>query len=166
MTMTAPPQASVPGPPAARGAPKGKEKKGKGKLLGVVGAVVVLAVAGGGYMVMQRAGVHRGPVAPQPGPMRSLPTTTLNLQDGHLLQIGLDYQLTAAADTKAAGAEQPALVNLEIVDLSKLTYAELLTPAGKEAAQAQLAAGFRSVLDKKGMAEQLYAIYYTTFVMQ
>lgn len=167
MTMTAPPPASVQGPPAARDLAKGTEtKKRKGKLLGIVGVVVVLMVAGGGYVVMQRAGAHKGPVAPQPGPMRSLPTTTLNLQDGHLLQIGLDYQLTAAADTKADGAEEPALINLEIEDLSKLTYADLLTPAGKEAAQAQLEAAFRSVLDKKGMPEQLYAIYYTTFVMQ
>lgn len=142
-------------------------KKGKKKLLLIAAVVLVLLV--GVYMVKGRS--H--PVTYKPGQavpngkVVSVGTITANTADGHLVQAGIDLQLTVVADTKQEAADGPQLTNAAIDDLANWTYAQLLTGSGRTGLQQQLLASFQKILGTvDGAAQQVSAVYFTSFVLQ
>ena len=99
--------------------------------------------------------------------MSSLGTLTVNTSDGHLVQVGIDLQLTKVAVAKTVGADQPQLRNAAIADLGSQTYQGLLAPAGRAALQQQLLTSFQQVLGPvDGAAPQVSAVYFTSFILQ
>ena len=150
------------------GKPKKKGKwKGKKKLILVVMAVLLLG--GGGYAFKEHS--HKSvykPGQPVPaGAVTSLGTLTVNTSDGHLVQVGIDLQLTEVAVSKTVSADMPELRNAAIADLGDQTYPGLLAPAGRAALQRQLLRSFQKVLGPvDGAAPQVSAVYFTSFILQ
>lgn len=153
---------------AEAGAPEegGKKKGGKKKLLIVV---AVLLVVVGVYFVKFRSHpvVYKPGQPVPPGKVTSLGTLTVNTADGHLVQVGIDLQLTKPAQTKTVSADQPQLRNAAILDLGQQTYTGLLAPSGRAALQKQLLTSFQQVLGTvDGAAPQVSAVYFTNFILQ
>lgn len=137
MTVTAPTAA-----PAAEAAPAKKSRK---KLVFVL--IAVLLVAGGGFVYLK---VLKKPAAPasstQPGAVLQMPTQTLNLADGHLLQVGYALQLTTTAEKATILSQQARIENAALNVLSPYTYHALLTQKAKQQAQHRLTAAVQQVL--------------------
>lgn len=155
------------GPAAATDAEAGGKKKGKKKLVLVLVALLVLG--GAGYMMKGRSHkVVYKPGQPVPaGKVSSLGTLTVNTSDGHLVQVGIDLQLTAVAQSKTVSGDQPQLRNAAIADLGSQTYSGLLAPTGRSSLQQQLLASFQHVLGPvDGAAPQVSAVYFTSFILQ
>lgn len=153
------------GPPPA-GSEETEKKGGKKKLLIVLAVVVLL---GGVYMVKFRS--HKPiykPGEPVPaGAVLSLGSLTVNTSDGHIVQAGIDLQLTKPAVTKTVDAAEPKLLNAAILDLGAQTYTGLLAPTGKTALAQELLASFQQVLGPvDGAAPQVSAVYFTSFILQ
>ncbi len=142
------------------------EKKSKKKLVLVVAAVVVLALAGLVVRGKLTKTVYR-PGQPVPaGQVVSLGSVTVALADGDLVQAGLDLQMTKPANTKEEASDSAALTNAAILDLGSQTYTALLTLSGREAVQQQLLASFQKILGTSDGAQQVSAVYFTSFVLQ
>ena len=145
---------------------EGKKKGGKKKVL-IVAVVLVLAV--GVYMVKFRSHkvVYKPGQPVPPGKVTSLGTLTVNTSDGHVVQVGIDLQLTQPANAKTVSADQPQLRNAAILDLGQQTYPGLLAPSGRSALQQQLVTSFQQVLGTvDGAAPQVSAVYFTSFILQ
>jgi flagellar FliL protein len=158
-----------------------KGKKHKGNLIPAV--VVAVGLVGGAYMMKgggskkAAAGttVAAGGATTTTDAMQSPATAkslaqvaklediTLNLADGHFLKLGLALQLAPKAvvtDYTTGGAAAKAL-DLAIGVFGTENYAQLVQPAQREQAKAELA--------KKVVAAyngQVQGIYLTDFVMQ
>jgi len=149
---------------------EGKAKpKGKRKLLAVVGLVAVLGVAGVAYPKLTHkkpAGYKSVALAVPNGPIESLDPVTINLSDGHLLQVGVAVQLTLAADAKKVTAMDPRILDAVITTFSAWTYPNLLGPGGHEQARQQLEARLQSLFPPVGGTPQVAGVYFTSFVMQ
>ena len=104
----------------AKGQVVDEEKpKSKKKLLIIVIAVVLLLAIGylGVTKVIMKPVPHYGPNNPPANTTTySLPSETLNLADGSLLQVTVALQLTAAANAKSISAFNPQLENALIQD--------------------------------------------------
>lgn len=129
----------------------------------VVLALVVAVLASGA--VYGRGLLHRGPVPVRPAAIVVLPSMTLNLADGHLLQVTTALQTSTVTDQARLAARQPRLLDATLSTLGADTYTELLTPAGRASAKAALLAAFSQVLGSRP-GPQLLAVYFTQFVMQ
>lgn len=143
--------------------------KGRRKLLVMVGLVAVLGVAGLAYPKLTHkkpAGYKSVALAVPNGPIESLDPVTINLSDGHLLQVGVAVQLTLTADAKKVAAMDPRILDAVISIFSAWTYPSLLSPAGHERARQQLEARLRSVFPPVAGAPQVAGVYFTSFVMQ
>ena len=158
-----------------------KGKKGKGNLIPAV--VVAVGLVGGAYMMkgggskkaaagttVAAGGATTTTDAMQaPATAKSLAQVaklediTLNLADGHFLKLGLALQLApkgVVTDYTTGGAAAKAL-DLAIGVFGTENYAQLVQPAQREQAKAELA--------KKVVAAyngQVQGIYLTDFVMQ
>ena len=162
-------RSTEPGAAAEGAAPEeeGKKKGGKKKKLLIVAVVLVLLV--GVYMVKFRSHevVYKPGQPVPPGKVTSLGTLTVNTSDGHVVQVGIDLQLTEPAQTKTVSADQPQLRNAAILDLGQQTYPGLLAPSGRTALQQQLLASFQQILGTvDGAAPQVSAVYFTSFILQ
>ena len=63
--------------------------------------------------------------------------------------------------------EEPQLTNAAIADIDNWTYAQLLTPSGRAGLQSELLASFQKILGTvDGAAQQVTAVYFTSFVLQ
>lgn len=142
------------------------KKKSKKKLLMMVVGLVLLA--GVGYMMKPSFfPPHYRPGQPVPdGKMLPLSTNTINLSDGHLVQVGVALQLSLPADDKTITADTPKFLNGEITVFGALTYPILLQPAGREGAQANLLKLFQKIAGTRQGAQQIKAVYFTSFVAQ
>ena len=169
MTMT--------GRQAGRGAPPADvpetgaavKPKGKRKLLLLVGLVAVVGVAGLAYPKLTHkkpAGYKSAALAVPNGPIESLDPVTVNLSDGHLLQVGVAVQLTQTADAKKVTAMDPRILDAVISTFSAQTYPNLLGAAGHEQARQQLEARLQSMFPPVAGAPQVAGVYFTSFVMQ
>lgn len=143
--------------------------KGKRKLLVVVGLVAVLGVAGLAYPKLTHkkpAGYKSVALAVPNGPIESLDPVTVNLSDGHLLQVGVAVQLTLSADAKKVTAMEPRILDAVISTFSAWTYPNLLGTTGHEQARQQLEARLQSLFPPVAGAPQIAGVYFTSFVMQ
>ncbi len=172
MTITMSPKAAAQqdaAQAAGEGEEDGEKKKGglKKKLIILVGALVL--GYGAWSMVLQPMlfppHYKAGEKVPA-GKIVSLPQNTINLSDGHLLQVTVAMQQTAPAETSTLADEDPKFLNAEIDVFGALTMPDLLNPAGREAAQASLLAAFQKIAGTSEGAQQISAIYLTSFVTQ
>jgi flagellar FliL protein len=165
-TITPPAPADTAEPPAVD---RRKRTRRRGFL--VLPLLVVLAVGG----VLAKAHLA-GAAAPKPdltkvpGAVVPLQSMTLNLTDGHFLKVGLALQLTEAATPAGAGADATAAVpavdgskalDAAIAILGAHSYAQLLAPGGRAAAQRALTAEVAKRYDG-----EVLKVYFTEFVMQ
>ncbi|MDA8293724.1 MAG: flagellar basal body-associated FliL family protein [Actinomycetota bacterium] len=164
-TLTPPQATSGDGEPPAEGATK---KGGAKKLLIiVVAAVVVLGAAFELVLKPMLFPPHYRPGQPVPaGQIVSLPQNTINLSDGHLLQVTVALQLTAPASPTAIAKDDPKFLNAELTVFGALTQPDLLNPAGRTAAQAALLQAFQQIAGTSEGAQQISAIYFTNFITQ
>jgi flagellar protein FliL len=163
--------------PQQRGAGVGDDEvaapKGKKKLVVVVAAVVVLLGAAAAWFFLMGPGAGapaEGAEAEaaaeepehEPGEVLALDPITVNLADGHYLQVGIALQ-AAHEEGSGHGAKLDGSHALDIV-IAELT--------GKEMAELQDPTKRAEV--KKHLVEEIahayhdhvYDIYFTTFVMQ
>lgn len=150
-------------------APAAKSGK-KRKLVMVVAVVAVLAIA---VMVVPKLTKKAAPRSPKAaalaaanGPIDSLDPVTVNLSDGHLLQVGVAVQLTTTANAKTVTADQPRILDALITVFSGWTYPNLLGTAGHEQARAQLEARLKTLFPPVNGLPEVAGVYFTSFVMQ
>lgn len=176
MTTSRPVRRSAPAEAGAARDPRPGDQPGepapakkKGKLLAVV-LVGVLALGGAGFKLMGGTGKgakgHPATTAPAAGPIDSLDAVTINLADGHLLQVGVALQLTTAAKADKVNQNSPEILDAVISVFSAWSYPALLGPGAHNQARAQLLAKIQSLFPPNGGQPQVSGVYFTTFVMQ
>jgi len=150
-----------------------KSKPGKKKLIPIA-LVLLVAIGAVAYKELVHTPKSKTPV---PGAIVNLPETTLNLPNGHLLQVSVALQLTQGVHL--TGGEMDVLENDEIDTLSSFHYSELLTTGGKTAARMSLLRSFNSVVagasrpaggvgtvSATTSSTYVLDVYFTYFVMQ
>jgi flagellar FliL protein len=146
---------------------RGKRGGRKGKVLLVV---VLLAGAAGGYFLKGGgtqepvAGATATTAAPAPGTMIELEPLSLNLADDRYLRVGLAVQLVEGegGEPEAWLSENgPVLRDLLIQQLGGAHVADLSSAEGREALRTTLLTEADDLVE-----DDLYALYFTEFVMQ
>jgi flagellar protein FliL len=149
---------------------KTAQPKGKSKKTRLLLAVVLLAGAAGGYVLKgggageEPAGASATTAPPKPGAMVDIEPLSLNLADGRYLRVGVAVQLV---DGEGGEAEEwlaehgPVIRDLLIQQLGGAYVADLATAEGREAVRTALLEKADEHLD-----DDLYALYFTEFVMQ
>lgn len=160
---------TAPADAAEAAAPAGKRRTvALAGLLAVLGLVAATRVLGGASSTPAGASEETTTTV-KAGPVVVLDPITLNLADGHLLQVGLALEL---ADEPAKGGEDKSssddptkgyakALDASIGVLGDETMAQLSAPGGREAAKATL----------ESTLEELYhgvvvGVYFHQFVMQ
>lgn len=158
---------SSPGAPKGSPAVKGRKKVGKKSAIAIAG-VAAVALFGGYQLLLGKS--HVKPTKALPGPVVSLPQTTINLADGHLLQVSvavlLQQGILGKSDSTLPPRDLAPMENDEITVFSQFSEAMLLSAAGKAQAKVQLLADFRSVVGPGPVGPGVMAVYFTEFVMQ
>ena len=169
MTMTTKRPVAADQSPGAAEAEPAKPKR-KRKLVLLLALVAVIAVAAVAYPKLTHKKPARGyksvALAVPNGPIESLDPVTVNLSDGHLLQVGVAVQLTQAADVKKVTSMEPRILDAVISTFSALTYPGLLGPAGHEQARQQIEGRLVTLFPPVGGTPQVAGVYFTSFVMQ
>lgn len=171
------PVAGAPGgSAAATGAQEGKKSKKSKKVDGdgkkkkpikpILIVVVLLLV---GYVAKGKIiKPHYGPGHPVPaGVIFDFPAAvTTNLPDGSLAQISISLQLTKAASVKTVSSDTSELVGTAVQIIGHDSYSTLLSTAGRLALQRDLLQAFQSELPPSEGAQQVSAVYFTSYVVQ
>ena|SRR5579872_4457515 len=150
--------------PEGGGEGEGKVKKSKKK---VVIIMLVVLLLGGFEAKSILLKPHYKPGQPVPlGTILPLDQLTVNMSDGHLVQASISLQLTKVA-SKVATTDVPRFDDAAITVLGAETYDGLLAPGGRTTAKAQILALAQKILPPvDGAAEQVSAVYFTSFVVQ
>jgi len=161
-------QASALGTPRV---PMADEEKPKSKKKLVILIPLVLILLAGGYFavtkVMMKPPPHYGASNPPPSAgTYSLPSETVNLSDGSLLQVTVVLQLTTVASTAAVAKFNAQMENALIQDCGTWTYRRLLVPGGKIMLAQQLLHSFQLILKPVDGGEQVTSVYFTAFTLQ
>jgi len=172
MTMPAPRPAAGPsaGPVRSKAADRSQAnppQKSRKKLVLIFAAAAILL--GAGYVLKSKVLVpHYRPGEPVPaGQVLALGTFTVNTDNGQLVQAGIDLQLTKPASEKAVEQDEPELKNAAIDDLSSWSSQQVLRVVTRAKLQRQLLASFQQVLGTvDGAAQQVSAVYFTSFLVQ
>jgi flagellar FliL protein len=147
--------------------PKGDEQVqassgGRKKL--VLIAVPLLALVAGWYFLMGPASgggeAEAEAKKPEAGEVLSLEPITMNLADGRLLKVGLALQVVAKPSS-GHGVTGAVALDEAIAYLGGRTYAELVEPAGRQAAKEELS---KRVYER--YHHDVLEVYFTEFVMQ
>jgi flagellar basal body-associated protein FliL len=141
-----------------------KVKKSKKKLFIII--LVVLLVGGfEAKSMLLKPHYKPGQTVPL-GTILPLDQLTVNMSDGHLVQASIDIQLTKVA-AKTATLDVPRFDDAAITVLGAETYDQLLAPGGRTAVKAQILALCQKILPPvDGAAEEVSAVYFTSFVVQ
>ncbi len=149
--------------PAAEPEKPEKKKGGKKKLVLILAAVLVVG-GGAGYWFFLKpappaAGAEAAPTPePEPGTVLVIEPISLNLAEGHYLQVGLGLQLTKDV------SEEPDTARAldQVVSLfSGRTMAEVTSAEGREALRAELVTRLSEVYEGEVMD-----VYFTDYVTQ
>jgi flagellar basal body-associated protein FliL len=140
---------------------KKAKKKKRIKVIGLVVVLLLVAHVVEGKVVKP----HYGANVPNAGTY-GLGGVTTNLADGHLAQITVTLQLTKAADTKTIGKFNSQLTSSTVSLIGRQSFASLLPPSGRSELRTQLLASFQKVLGINEGAQQVSAVYFTSFVLQ
>jgi flagellar FliL protein len=144
--------------PRADAAEAAPAKGGKKKILMAAPVVVLLAGLAFFFLKPKEAAAVEEKPKPVAGPVVELEPITVNLSGAHYLKLGLALQPTAAAGEEVAGAKA---LDLAIGLFSGRTIAELSGKEGREKAKAQLVKEVAEAYE-----DEVYDVYFTTFVMQ
>lgn len=162
MSKTAASLKSAPKPAEAEAPPKKSKKK-----LFIIIAVLVLLV--GGYeakSILMAPHYKPGQKVPL-GKILPLDQLTLNLSDGHLVQASISLQLTAVASASQISSDLPRFDDAAISVLSAQTYQGLLPATAREQVKAQILLDCQKIAGTTaGAAQQVSAVYFTSFVIQ
>jgi flagellar basal body-associated protein FliL len=140
-----------------------KVKKSKKKFIIIF--VVLLVVGFEGKSMLIKPHYKPGQTVPL-GTILPLDQLTVNMSDGHLVQASIDLQLTKVA-SKAATLDVPRFDDAAITVLGAQTYDALLAPGGRTSVKAQILSLSQKILPPvDGAAEQVSAVYFTSFVVQ
>jgi len=151
----------------------GDAKGGKGKTL-VLYAFAAIGLLGGvkGFLF---GGGSKASAAPgvatttttKPGPIVTLQPITVNISNDRFLKVGLGLQLSGkitalpANDSNDPTKGFAQALDITISVLGGRSYADLVTPAGREAAKAELVKQLVAAYPDK-----VEGVYFTDFVMQ
>jgi flagellar FliL protein len=141
-------------------------KKSKKKLFLIIGLIVLLI---GGYeakSILLKPHYKPGQAVPA-GKIFPLDQLTVNLSDGHLVQVSISLQLTSVAVPATISTDQPEIENDIIAIFGEQTYQGLLAPAQRQVVQNEILKQCQKITGTvDGAAEQVSAVYYTGFVIQ
>ena len=154
-----------PKPAKAAKAAEGEKAKRKKPIKPIIMVLVLLLV---GKVVMGKVvKPHYRPGAKVPaGVIVPLGSITTNLADGHLAQVAISMQMTVAASSKQVDKLTPELIGSTVSVLGGDTYAELLPATGRAALRRDLLRIFQHELGPNEGAQQVSAVYFTSFVLQ
>ena len=162
MSKTAASLKSTPEAEEADGPPKKSKKK-----LFIIIAVLILLV--GGYeakAILLKPHYKPGQKVPL-GKILPLDQLTVNLSDGHLVQASISLQLTTVASASQLSADLPRFDNAAITVLGAQTYPGLLPPAARQQVKAEILKDCQKIAGTvDGAAQQITAVYFTSFVLQ
>jgi flagellar FliL protein len=119
--------------------------------------VCVLAVAGAAYKMLMPSAP---PGPPKPGDTVALDATTLNLADGHYLQIAVALQLVEGKATKD-NFDTAQAADLLIDEFSNRSVVYLSTNANRDKLMGELQTKL-----KKAYPGEIYKVFKTKFVTQ
>jgi flagellar basal body-associated protein FliL len=141
-----------------------KVKKSKKKLVIIV---LVVFLIGGFEAKSMLLKPHYKPGQAVPlGTILPLDQLTVNMSDGHLVQASIDLQLTKVA-AKSAALDVPRFDDAAITVLGAQTYDQLLAPGGRTEVKAEILSLAQKIAPPvDGAAEQVSAVYFTSFVVQ
>jgi flagellar basal body-associated protein FliL len=141
-----------------------KVKKSKKKL--VIIMVFVLLIGGFEAKSMLLKTTYKPGQTVPLGAILPLDQLTVNMSDGHLVQASISLQMTKVA-SKAGTADVPRFDDAAITVLGAETYDALLAPGGRTTAKAEILSLIQKILKPvDGAAEQVSAVYFTSFVVQ
>ncbi|MHB8262631.1 MAG: flagellar basal body-associated FliL family protein [Acidimicrobiales bacterium] len=151
--------------------PQESEEKPKSKKMLLVLVLIGLVLLAGGYFavtkVIMKPPPHYGVNNPPPNAATySLPSETVNLSDGSLLQVTVALQMTTVASATSMAKFNPQMENALIQDCGTWTYHRLLVPGGKVMLAQQLLHSFQSLLKPVDGGEQVTSVYFTAFTLQ
>ena len=140
-----------------------KAKKSKKKLIIIL--VVLLLVGFEAKSMLLKPHYKPGQAVPL-GTILALDQLTVNMSDGHLVQASISLQMTKVA-AKTAAADVPRYDDAAISVLGAETYDQLLAPGGRTTVKAQILALCQRISPPvDGAAQQVSAVYFTSFVVQ
>jgi flagellar FliL protein len=141
-----------------------KVKKSKKKMIIIV--VVVLLIGGFEAKSMLLKTTYKPGQTVPLGTILPLDQLTVNMSDGHLVQASISLQMTKVA-SKTATTDVPRFDDAAITVLGAETYDALLAPGGRTTAKAEILGLVQKILKPvDGAAEQVSAVYFTSFVVQ
>ena len=138
------------------------KKKGKGKLIGIVLAVVLAGVGAKFTVLSGGKGGKSGkatPAAsptPTPGPVIDLGDLTINLaEQSRYALVGLAVELGKTAKTDTITAQMPLLKDASVRKLSGMSAVTLLSQAGQDQVRAELTDQAQQIFGKDAIVRVL-----------
>lgn len=150
-------------PNGAGGEGEPKKKKSKKKIIIILVVLLMVGFVAKGKILK----VHYKPGQPVPlGTILPLDQLTVNMSDGHLVQASISLQLTKVA-SKSTANDVPRYDDAAITVLGAETYDQLLAPGGRAEAKAEILALCQKISPPvDGAAQEISAVYFTSFVVQ
>lgn len=153
----------APAPKPAKGEAGAKAKKKPIKPIALVVMLLLVGYVAKGKIVKP----HYAPGEAVPlGQIIDLTQVTTNLADGHLAQLGVSLQMTKVGSSKEVTKDNSEILSTIVTDVGEETYATLLPPQGRAALQSKLLHNIQQDLGPVDGAEQVAAVYFTSFVLQ
>ncbi|HJP98168.1 MAG TPA: flagellar basal body-associated FliL family protein [Rhodanobacteraceae bacterium] len=152
-------------------APAAPPNKGKKPLLLIAIAVVVIALAGSGFLLF----AHRsqGPAKPELSKTAEYyaldPSIVVNFNDDRairFLQVGISLMTHDPKAIDAVKASEPAIRNALLLLFSSQTYETLSSSQGKLKLQQEALKKVQDVVQQSLGRPGIEAVYFTSFVMQ
>jgi flagellar protein FliL len=155
-------------------APPAAKKGGKGLIIGLGLAVLVL-LGGGGYLLTKSRAPKSGADAVAQAPKTPElylpldPAFVVNFQDQdstRYLQVGVTLMTHDPNAVQAMKDSDPVIRNALVMLFSSQTYAGLSDTAGKKKLQSEALDAVRKIIADKTGKPDVDALYFTSFVMQ
>jgi flagellar FliL protein len=148
------------------------KKKGS-KLMLIVGAVTLIALAAGGFMFMRMHAAQAKVPAVEVKPVEVYlpldPAFVVNFQDDdatRYLQVGVTVMSHDPATIQSIKDNDPVIRNALVMLFSSQTFEALSSTAGKQKLQAEALTAVRKIVADKTAKGSVTALYFTSFVMQ
>lgn len=155
---TAQPAASQPA------APEPAPRRGRGRLIGLVLAALLLAGAGAGYWFLMGPGASADSAAvetepaPEPGEVMPVEPVSINLADGRYLRVGLGLQLSAEVEEEL---DPSKALDRAISLFSGRSIDEVTSAEGRLLLKAELTRQLQEVYHG-----EVLEVYFTEYVTQ
>lgn len=145
----------------------------KGKLVLVLGALLVLGIGGGAAWYLTQSGeksAAQEAQKPKPPVFVTLETFTVNLQsDGdsdHYLQVGIDLKVADSAVVDLVKLHMPEIRNGVLLLLSSKSTGQIISLEGKQKLSEEIQAQINKPINAKATGKGVTGVYFTSFVIQ